>query len=166
MTTWPHERSLAEMNAFYGDPRSGKGIPNAAWYKENIVNLVPPYDMQFSWGPRVKSLPFHKKCKDAFGEALLAIKKLYGDQKTIEAHRLHLTGGSYNYRLMRGSANRLSIHSWGAALDIDPQHNPFPHEWTPSMMPLEAAACFQKCGIIWRGANHDIDPMHFQCALR
>jgi len=158
---WPHESHIEELNEFYGDPRHGAGV-NPAWHSENIVPLIPPFAMKYSWGPRVEHLPIHRKCRDAFGEALLGIKKLYGTQADIEAHRMHLTGGSFMFRLMRGSSSRLSIHSWGAALDIDPQHNPFPAKWRPGFIPQEAAACFQTCGLIWRGANGDDDPMHFQ----
>ena len=52
------------------------------------------------------------------------------------------------------------------ALDIDPQHNPFPAKWRPGFIPLEAAQAFEKCGLIWRGANGDVDCMHFQAAAR
>jgi D-alanyl-D-alanine carboxypeptidase len=162
MSSWPHEAVLQDMNEFYGNPNGGNGNVDSKWFAENVIPLIPPYDMKFSWGPPVKQLLFHKKCRDAFGEALLNIKKLYGDQKTIEAHRMHLTGGSFMFRLMRGSSSRLSVHSWAAAIDIDPQHNPFPAKWRPGMMPIEAGECFQKAGLIWRGANSDIDPMHVQ----
>lgn len=159
---WPHESNVHELDEFYGNPHGNDGHANPAWASENVVRLAPPYEMKFSWGPKCEALLFHKKCRDAFGEALLEVKKLYGTQADIEAHRLHLTGGSFMYRLMRGSSTRLSIHSWAAAIDIDPQHNPFPHRWRPGFIPAEAAACFEKCGLIWRGANGDDDPMHFQ----
>lgn len=158
---WPHESNVAELDEFYGNPIL-QGHENPHWELANVAKLVPPYPMKFSWGAPVEYLRFHKKCRDAFGEALLAIKKLYGTQADIEAHRMHLTGGSLMVRLKRGSSHEWSIHSWGAALDIDPQHNPFPAEWRPGFIPLEAAACFEKCGLIWRGANGDDDPMHFQ----
>ena len=161
---WPSERACA---MFYGSPViPGTDQANPRWVADNIVDLVPPYDMRFSWGPKVTKLRFHRKCRDAFGEALLGVKRLYGTQADIEAHRMHLTGGSFMVRLMRGSSRTLSIHSYGAAIDIDPEHNPFPRLWTPAMMPREAAACFEKAGLIWRGAGRDIDPMHFQAATR
>ncbi len=162
---WPRERNVAELIAFYGAPvRHGAADP--AFERDNIVDLVPPYAMRFSWGPPATTLKFHKKCRDAFGEAFLAVKKLYGTQKNIEAHRLHLTGGSFVVRLKRGSRQSWSMHAYGAAVDIDPQNNPFPSKWRPGGVPLEAAQCFQKCGLIWRGAEGDDDPMHFQAALR
>ncbi len=159
---WPHESNVRDLDDFFGDPHGANGHASAEWIAANVVPLVPPYDMKFSWGPKVGHLLFHKKCRDAFGEALLEIKKLYGSQADIEAHRMHLTGGSFMYRLMRGSSTKMSIHSWAAAIDIDPQHNPFPARWRPGFIPAEAAACFQKCSLIWRGANGDDDPMHFQ----
>lgn len=161
---WPHERAAS---MFYGNPSGGNGAANPAWESANIIDLIPPYAMRYSWGPAVTRLRFHRKCRDAFGEAFLEIKKLYGTQENIEAHRLHLTGGSFMFRLMRGSATRLSIHAYGAAVDIDPQLNPFPRQWRPwpHGTPREAAACFEKVGLIWRGANHDVDGMHYQAAI-
>lgn len=166
MSKWPTERACP---LFYGDPiLPGTDHVNPKWEASNIVDLTPPYDMAFSWGPKVTKLRFHRKCRDAFGEALLEVKKLYGRQRDIEAHRMHLTGGSFVVRLMRGSNTKLSVHSYGSAIDIDPQHNPFPKRWTPfpAGMAREAAACFEKVGLIWRGANGDIDPMHFQAVER
>ena len=64
-----------------------------------------------------------------------------------------LTGGDLMVRLMRGSNHLWSVHSWGAAIDLDPQHNPFPAKWRPGFLPKEAAACFEKQGLVWRGAN-------------
>ncbi len=162
---WPHERACP---VFYGEPMIGDAA-NPAWERANLVDLIPPYAMRFSWGPKVERLRFHRKCRDAFGEALLAVLKLYGSQTDIEAHNLHLTGGSYMPRLMRGSATAISIHAFGAALDLDPQHNPFRRRWKPppaGFIPREAAACFEEVGLIWRGAHGDIDPMHFQAAAR
>ena len=158
----PHESNVEEINECYGNPHGGNGNADPKWFAENVVSLIPPYDMNFSWGPKVEHLQLHKKCRDMFGEALLGIKKLYGTQADINAHRLNLTGGAFMYRLMRGSSSKMSIHSWACALDIDPQHNPFPAKWRPGFIPAEAAAVFQKCGLIWRGANGDDDPMHFQ----
>ncbi len=162
---WPNERSTRELIAFYGDPVLHSSI-NSKWERDNIVDLIPPYAMRYSWGPPVTKLRFHKKCRDAFGEALIAIKKLYGTQAEIEAHRLHLTGGSLMVRLMRGSQSSWSMHSFGAALDIDPEHNPFRCKWRPGFIPIEAVHAFQNCGLIWRGADGDIDPMHFQAVAR
>ncbi|WP_363346133.1 M15 family metallopeptidase [Methylocystis echinoides] len=162
---WPNERHIEELIEFYGDPILHSSV-NPSWERDNIVDLVPPYAMRYSWGPPVTKLRFHRRCRDAFGDALLAIKRLYGTQKDIEAHRLHLTGGSLMVRLMRGSTKSWSIHSYGAALDIDPERNPFRSKWRPGFIPLEAARAFQDCGLIWRGANGDCDPMHFQAAAR
>lgn len=162
---WPNERKQAELIDFYGDPVLHSSV-NPQWERDNIVDLIPPYEMRYSWGPPAKKLRFHKKCRDAFGEALLAVKALYGTQADIEAHRLHLTGGSLMVRMKRGSSSSWSTHSFGAALDIDPQHNPFRSKWRPGFIPLDAAKCFQDAGLIWRGANGDTDPMHFQAVAR
>lgn len=161
---WPHEDIVA-LNAFYGDPRGHSGHPSPAWEQANLVWITPPYRMEYSGGGQMKRLRVHKKCADAFMAALQGIKDHYGSQEAIEVARMHLTGGTYVYRLQRGGS-RLSVHSWGCAIDMDPQHNPFPHKWRKGMLPVEAALIFERAGFTWRGRNGDIDPMHFQLARR
>jgi hypothetical protein len=47
--------------------------------------------------------------------------KTYG-QKDVEKLRLDMFGGCINVRRMRGGSS-WSIHSWGAAYDLDPDNN-------------------------------------------
>ena len=152
---WPHKSSIDELNEFYGDPRGGHNGASPNWQAQNLVQLVPPYDMKFSWGPKVEHLLFHRKCRDAFGEALLAIRKLYGARPN-RGDRMHLTGGSFMFRLMRGSSSKLSIDRGGRPSisirsTIRSRRNGVPASFRRS------GERFQKCGLIWRGANGDDD---------
>lgn len=160
---WPHETDFNALCAFYGNPIIG-ARENPKWAANNVVHVKPVYPMRYSWGPPVEELRFHKKVAQLFLEGFREVQKLYGTQADIEAHRLHLTGGDLMVRLMRGSNHLWSVHSWGAAIDLDPQHNPFPAKWRPGFLPKEAAACFEKQGLVWRGANGDVDCMHIQGA--
>jgi hypothetical protein len=159
---WPHE-DVASLNEFYGDPRGHSGHVNPEWEAANIVEIIPPYKMLYSGGGEMHHLRVHKKCAGTFMSVLEGIKAHYGTQEAIEAVRMHLTGGADCYRTERGGS-RLSVHSWACAIDIDPQHNPYPHEWHPGkgMIPIEVIAIFKAAGFCWRGEGHDIDPMHFQ----
>jgi len=48
----------------------------------------------------------------------------YG-RSEMERFRLHIWGGCFNHRLMRGG-KALSTHSCGAAVDLDPERNQLP----------------------------------------
>jgi hypothetical protein len=164
---WPHE-DVAALNAFYGDPRGRSGEANPLWEAANLVQWTPPYPLFYSDGHHspMNHLRIHRKCvgafQAAFGDALAALGHDY-----IVAHSLDITGGTFCYRLQRGGS-RLSVHSWGCAIDIDPARNPFPRRWRAGrgMLDLRFAEILQKRGFIWRGANGDNDPMHLQLARR
>lgn len=162
---WPNEHNPFEMNNFYGNCNGG-GVVDQNWYARNMVKVIPPFQMVYSGGGLIHSLMFHRKCAAEFAEALQNIKNFYGSQEAIEAARAHITGGSFCFRLMRGSHSKLSVHSWGAAIDIDPARNPFPAQWRPGMISKNTVKCFTDAGLVWRGANGDDDCMHFQAVRR
>lgn len=159
---WPKE-NIAELDAFYGNPRGRNGNVDPKWYAANMTHWVTPYPMFYSGNPKeaMEHLEVHKKCLDTFNAAFTDVLKTLGHEYIV-AKRLNITGGTFCYRLERGGS-RLSVHSWGCAIDMDPQHNPFPHPYTGgAMIDEKFAAILEKHGFCWRGASHDIDPMHFQ----
>jgi hypothetical protein len=162
MTPWPHEDVVA-LDAFYGNPRGG-AEGSATWQAQNLVRWSPPYPIFYSdpEKTRLNTLRVHKKCVDAFEAAFKDVLETLGHDY-IAAHRLNISGGTYCFRVERGGS-RLSVHSWGCAIDMDPGHNPFPHRWQEGkgMIDAKFAAILQKHGFCWRGEGHDIDPMHFQ----
>lgn len=95
----------------------------------------------------------------------------YWDKRTnemLDKYGLRLYGGAFNFRKKRGTkwfgARALSVHSWGAAIDIDPEHNGM--GVTRYRMPQFAIQIFEKHG--WtagaRWAGKGCDAMHFQYA--
>jgi hypothetical protein len=113
----------------------------------------------------VSSVLVHRKCSDSLLRILGAIKDHYGSQAAIDAARMHLFGGVYNFRLMRGGSS-LSIHSWGAAIDLDPERNGLGVKYNAAkgMMPAPVIAAFEKEGWTWGGRWKRPDAMHFQAA--
>ncbi len=70
--------------------------------------------------------------------------------------------GCYNPRPMRGG-NRPSKHSWGAAIDLDPDHNGLKTSWpVAATMPIEVMEEFAREGWIGLGWQIGRDSMHFQ----
>lgn len=167
MTNWPKQNAAA-MNAFYGSPDANKdGSPDVKWEAANLVSIKPPYRMVLAWdkAKEVKTIRVHKKCADSLMRILTGIKDHYGSQAAIERARMHLFGGVYNFRLMRGGSS-LSIHSWAAAIDLDPERNGFGVKYDESkgMMPLAVVRIFKAEGWDWGGLWSKGDAMHFQAA--
>ncbi len=155
---WPHDDTAA-LIAFYGDPRRDD------FCEQNLAYCTPPWKMVLSWETSHFILKFqiHKKCKDSLDRILAAIWETYGEsQDRIEQSGLHLWGGTYNYRPIRGTS-RLSCHAFGAAIDLDPDHNPMGH--SKSRLPADVISAFKTEGVYWGGDFHSRrDPMHFQWA--
>jgi hypothetical protein len=158
---WPHE-DVQSLNAFYGDPRGSNGEASPIWEADNLRYWEPPYPLFFSDGKHtpLKRLRIHKKCVSTFDEAFKEVLHVFGIDYIVK-NRLNISGGATCYRLERGGS-RLSVHSWGCAIDMDPAHNPFPAHWRTGMIDKGFAAIMQKHGFCWRGEGNDVDPMHFQ----
>lgn len=106
---WPKQDYTSMVN-FYGP------------VGENMTQLELPYQMKLAWetGTIVKKISCHEKCAKSIYTIFENTQKIYG--KDISKLRLDLFGGCVNVRRMRGGS-AWSIHSWGAAVDIDPDNN-------------------------------------------
>ena len=89
---------------------------------ENQTSLELPYVMKLAWDKNatVKKITCHQKVAQSLYKVLENVQKIYG--KDISKLNLDLFGGCLNVRRMRGGS-AYSTHSWGAAIDIDPDHN-------------------------------------------
>lgn len=162
MNIWPKQSECAN---FYGnpDPRH-EGVPFRLWENENIIKIVPPWRMVLAWSPkdRLSTIRIHRKCAHSLSTVLNDIFDAYErKQEKIETVGLHLYGGAYNFRMMRGST-RLSMHSYGCAIDIDPEHNQFGD--AHGRMPQDVVALFRAQGWTWGGTWSKPDAQHFQAA--
>jgi hypothetical protein len=85
-----------------------------------------------------------------------------------EIHRLGLQseimswGGTYNFRPIRGTKRALSLHAFGAAIDLNAETNKLGAEGDMSPGVIEV---FRHFGFVWGGDfGSRPDPMHFQYA--
>ncbi len=85
-----------------------------------------------------------------------------------EIHRLGLQsaitswGGIYNFRPIRGTKRALSMHAFGAAIDLNAETNKL---GTEGDMSPEVIEVFKHFGFVWGGDfGARCDPMHFQYA--
>jgi hypothetical protein len=163
---WPLE-DRASLNAFYGKHQlRADGFPTAAWVKAHLTIIDAPYPMTLSWEPAhaITRIQCHRAVAPSLRRILSAILQHYGSLSSVKAARMHLYGGVYNYRPIAGSHN-LSLHAYGAAIDLDPEHNPLGRRWLPDteMMPEEVVAIFEAEGWKWGGRFQSrADCMHFQ----
>lgn len=144
----------------YGTPnKTGKGY---------LVWIDLPYPMYLNWQSKtyVRRIQCHKLVADSLKSIFEDILSHYG---LDEVKRLQLDdyGGCFNYRLMRGGTS-LSVHSWGCAIDLDPDRNLL-HETakTARFARPEYKAMidiFYKHGWESLGREKNYDFMHFQIA--
>lgn len=161
MNQWPNQ-DVASLNAFYGDPNQG-GHASPTWEAANLVIVRSPYPMFYGDAP-TSGLRVHHKIAPAIAEILQGIAATFTADE-IAQFQLNKTGGGYCFRMMRG-ADRPSVHSWGAAVDLAPALNPFGAEVgsRPNMMPMKAVDLFRAQGFTWGGLWRMPDGMHFQAA--
>ena len=161
---WPKQTEI-ELVKFYGNPDANNdGLPDPIWEAQNIVRIIPPYQMYLAWDTKkpVSKIAVHKNCSKSLERILSKIAEKYSAQDR-SYFQLDMYGGAYNFRLMRG-ANRLSVHSYGAAIDLAPALNGLNVKYKPDsrMMPVQVVRIFEQEGWEWGGQWNRPDAMHFQ----
>ena len=146
----------------YTELSGGRLALDPSWERENIKTVfvpqlkgVPTYDgLKFSG-----KVPFYKR---AIPQMLAAFRAV---ERAGLTHLLLFWGGSFVPRMKRGH-NGPSNHSFGTAMDINPDENPFHHAPVPegkrgSM--VKVAAIFKRFGFAWGGDwIHGKDAMHLE----
>ncbi len=109
--SWPSQKNESELINFYGNV--GK----------NQKSIVIPYPHVIAWDKTksVTKITCHTKVGDSLVRVLTKTKNHYGMEE-IKRLRLDIWGGCLNVRQMRGGS-RYSMHSWGIAMDYDPENN-------------------------------------------
>lgn len=116
------------------------------------------------------------------GHKNLLVSKIFGiNEKLIEINKEILklpfkerifadSVGTYNYRFIKDT-NRLSMHSYGIAIDLSPSATQYWKNEAQSetskityknSMPLSIVRIFEKYGFIWGGRWYHYDTMHFE----
>lgn len=152
-SVWPRQ---ADVSAFYG----------AVGTSQTTIEI--PFDMWLAWDKsvRARKMTLHTKVAASAERVLQAVAGLYSAQerKTIG---LDLFGGSLNVRKMRGGS-AWSMHSWGIAIDFDPERNQLNWDHTRARLAKPDAIPFwlewEKEGWVSLGRARDFDHMHVQAA--
>lgn len=159
---------------------SGKITPVKSWPRQkdctsffgkvgtNQVSCKMPYQMAIAWDQKNKITSFscHKFVQLPIERIFQRTLDYYGYEK-IKELGLHLWGGCLNVRKKRGGST-YSMHSWGIAVDMDPERNGFKTPWKKSQMCKPEYKKFVEFwydeGAINLGIEANMDPMHFQFA--
>ncbi len=134
-----------------------------------LTTLNLPYPMFLNWEIKtvIHSFQCHKLIHDRLLKVFQDILCHYG---LDEIKRLQLDdyGGCFNYRVMRGGTS-LSRHSWGIAIDLDPDRNLLREtKKTARFARSEYKAMidiFYDNGFLSYGVESDYDWMHFETAI-
>jgi len=110
------------------------------------------------------------------GGANLALERVANDIKGLLRRKpgfrrfVSPSAGTFNWRNIAGT-NRLSAHSFGAAIDINSKYATY-WRWVggkpgrvpryQSKIPLEIVEIFERHGFIWGGRWYHFDTMHFE----
>jgi hypothetical protein len=129
--------------------------------QQNLVSVA--------WMPSVsnKKLKFNKQngAAEALEKAIAELEQL--PKKLLKY--VKTSAGTYNWRTIAGT-ERLSVHSFGIAVDIDVKYSDY-WRWVmkkdPSLpyrnrIPVEIAEVFERHGFIWGGKWYHFDTMHFE----
>jgi hypothetical protein len=159
---WPAQ---GNVTAFYGP----HGAPNFGPTPPPVLETVPcPWPLKLAWdrSRRRSGFRVHEKVAQSLGRVSAQIDAAYTqDQK--EDLGLHLFGGDYFPRKIRGGTS-WSMHSWGIAIDFDPERNQL--HWgrdrarlaQPDATPFWQA--WEAEGWISLGREKNFDWMHVQAA--
>jgi hypothetical protein len=167
----------AEIEEMFGRPNNNDGTLNEAWENANITLVRPPDGWQLFYQDDdglkpVSGIRLNKNVADGFGQVLTDIwnhvkTDLGGSasdndiRKRLHDLRLDQHSGGFNYRVIHGTG-RLSLHSYGIAIDWDADNNPQGH--TSHTIPDWWYDIWNAHG--WVDGRHfsNPDPMHVQFA--
>jgi hypothetical protein len=146
--------TIQQLNTKYG-------VPNEAG--TYLTTIILPYPFLYDGKP-VSKMRCHKLVADKFLAVFNDILAHYGLEE-INKLGINKYGGCFNYRKMRGGS-QLSRHSWGVAIDLDPQRNLLKETSAtarfarPEYKPM--IDIFYKHGFVSLGREKNYDWMHFE----
>ena len=150
--------TTSQIIAKYGKPEMG-----GTGY---LVTINLPYPMRLAWDKNtsVNKMLCHKLVADKLKAVFTDILAHYGLAE-IQRLGIDLFGGCFAFRKMRGG-NDYSRHSWGIAIDLDPERNGLKTSWLRAQFSKPKYApmidIFYKHGFINLGKEKNYDAMHFE----
>lgn len=150
---WPFQKDVTK---FYGAVGKNQG------------RVTLPFPMKLAWDRShiVKTIVMHEKVCNSATRIFQRVADAYTPQQRVEIG-LDIFGGSLNVRKVRGG-NAWSMHSWGIAIDFDPERNPLAWGRDKARLAKPDAEMFWKLweeeGWLSLGRARNFDFMHLQAA--
>jgi hypothetical protein len=147
--------------SYYGDPKFDGTTVDSKWEERNMI-------MARDLPLLTRSIYCHKYAEGPLRAALTACAALNDGYQIRKI-------GCFNPRWIRGTTDRVSMHTFGCAFDINPDTNALiigcpegdPRRLVPaaSDIPLGWIALWEQAGFLWGGRFRSrFDPQHFQLA--
>jgi hypothetical protein len=153
----PH--GLDEIIATFGDVHkyvAADGQPEARWQADFMARIDLPFSLCLSWNPSrtITQITCHRRLTGVFSSVFSGVQ-----QRGLQ-DRITSFGGCFAFRPQR-TGSKLSTHSWGIALDLNPETNP---QGSAGNMDPGVTDIFRRAGFEWGGdwQGKSRDPMHFQ----
>ncbi len=153
----PH--GLDNIIALFGDIHeyvAPDGQLETRWQGDFLARLGLPFPLRLSWQPSqtITQLTCHRRMAGVFSSVFDSI------QDRGLQDRITTFGGCFAFPPQR-TGNKLSTHSWGIAIDLNPESNP---QGSAGNMDAELIDIFRRAGFEWGGdwQGKTRDPMHFQ----
>jgi len=145
-------REFGDIGEYVG----ADGCLDSRWESESLGRVNVPFGLLLSWDHTrtVNWFRCHRRLTQVFGEVFARIVAA-GLQSRVSSF-----GGCFMYRPQRTGA-KLSTHSWGIAIDLNPETNGL---GMAGDMDTEIVKLFADAGFEWGGTwpGRGRDPMHFQ----
>lgn len=149
------DQVLATFGNIY-DYLAADGSLRPQWEIKYLTRAPLPFPLALSWDPskKVSQIYCHVRLQEIFPAVFAGI------QKEGLAAQVRTYGGCFNFRSKRTSG-KLSTHSWGIAVDLNPETN---LQGSKGKMHPDVVEIFRSFGFKWGGDWPDktMDPMHFQ----
>jgi D-alanyl-D-alanine carboxypeptidase len=152
-------RGLEQITSSFGDIYeyiAKDGQLDARWPADFLQQMLLPFPLRLSWdlSRTITRMICHRRLTSVFGAAFGSIQE-HGLQEKITSF-----GGCFAFRPQR-SGNKLSAHSWGIAIDLNPETNP---QGSAGNMAAGLIEIFRQAGLEWGGdwSAKTRDSMHFQ----
>jgi len=126
------------------------------WQTDFLTLVALPFPLPLSWDKSrsVTQMTCHKLVAGIFTDVFGQL------QRATQQEKLTSFGGCFSFRPQR-TGTKLSAHSWGIAIDLNPESNA---QGTAGNMDAGVIGIFRDTGFEWGGdwRGRVCDPMHFQ----
>ncbi len=153
----PH--GLDEIVGEFGDIRKyvgADGLLEVSWQSDFLARVTLPFALALSWdlSRSIIQMTCHRRMTQLYASVFSRIQE-QGLQAAITSF-----GGCFAFRPQR-TGSKLSAHSWGIAIDLNPQTN---LQGSAGTMDARLVEIFRAAGFEWGGEwqGRIRDPMHFQ----